>query len=204
MTTTSRRAVLAGIAATPALTVPALADHPDAQLFALYRKLTEAIARRDNLSDACSVASDRAQAIKATMPPLPDEPEPPSEFAQIWTHEPGRVFDMLSADHPLKIWERNTAAERQALYAQQYERRHFVNERAGVTAAEAAFNNAVAESNDIGAAICEINAQTINGVLVKIKTCEALDFADDPEEFWTSIAADIRRIAGADGTAVQS
>ena len=52
-------------------------------------KMTEAIARRDNLSDACSAASDRAQAIKATMPPLPDEPEPPSEFAQIWTHEPG-------------------------------------------------------------------------------------------------------------------
>ena len=70
MSKTSRRAVLAGAATLPALSLPALANgpHPDAELLALKPEWQQALDEADALTERHSAESDAYNAVRAPMP----------------------------------------------------------------------------------------------------------------------------------------
>ena len=79
MSTTSRRAILAGAAALPALSLPAVAGpHPDAELLAMEPEWQKALADADALTGR---HEGEVRAYEAARAPMPDACRPrPSEY----------------------------------------------------------------------------------------------------------------------------
>jgi hypothetical protein len=198
-TTTSRRAILAGVAALPALGTAALAatagDHPDAALFELERELAEALARQDEAEARLNERADESDRLKASWP-LPAEPQPPAAFADLWPNVTGAQLAVLPSDHPLIVWLKETEAERCEHWDEKSRRFHHCLEQSGYNKAQTAFDEAVAEAHDVGLAMCDIPARTAAGILVKVNAVDALGLEDDHEDFWESICDDIRAMAG--------
>ncbi|TIM51233.1 MAG: hypothetical protein E5Y69_06630 [Mesorhizobium sp.] len=73
-----------------------------------------------------------------------------------------------------------------------------INRESGVDVAEEAFNARVDELYKIGDRIIATPANTLEGILVKLRAVDMMDFASfaDENAVFLSIAADIRRLAG--------
>ncbi|CAN7442489.1 hypothetical protein [Mesorhizobium sp. LjNodule214] len=209
----SRRLILGAIVSVPAMgaalaaTVPAPAEHPDAELFRLDKELEAAHARMENASEENNRVGDE---IDASLPPRPlhptdwKSPPMPAHLKQLhdealkavpvvvltkggWEPEPVRAWFDANAREKAQV--KATWDEWAALRDERHREHNY-------DAREEAFNALLGVEWDIGMRICEIPAHTLEGIMVKLRVNDTLGLAAFPEnEVFVSIAADIRRLA---------
>jgi hypothetical protein len=196
-TTTTRRAILAGIAATPALSVPTLSNS-DAELLALGNKLDDAHARVLAAEIPLHETSERYERVKPQQPALP---KPPAKYAELWKTISVSQMEMLPDDHPLIVWVRDTEELRGSIFTAHLQKCKRVGEQCGVDAAEFAYNDRLTKLWEIGNKIYAMRAHGVAWLMVKLRTIEALA-DEDLGDAWKSVGADIRVLAS--GAAAQS
>ena len=194
MTTTSRRAVLAGAASLPAIAAvafPAAASGDDARLFQLERRLRIA---QDHVKKACAVADAASERYEALAPPEPETAKPPAEYAELYKRVTVGQLEVMAADHPLKVWCENTELYPASVFDPYRAECRRLKEECGVDDAEWHMERAFDVRWKIGEAILKTPAKTPAGMVVKINAVEALemDFDRGP---WDSLTADIRALA---------
>lgn len=211
----SRRiALLGGLSAAAALAVipkvhAAPADHPDAELFRLERDLEAAHARREKASEVnCRIAAE----IAASLPPRPlhpsdwHSPSMPAELREMHdaalqtaTFAEVAKYDTWKPE-PVRAWHEAVGRERDEVKATWEEWAALSNERHRERDYDALEDHHTAlldEGWDIGMRICKVPAQSLEGMMVKIRVSDLLTLEDfgDANEAFASIAADIRRLA---------
>jgi hypothetical protein len=190
----SRRAALTGAAAIAVavpVTGPAFANS-DAELFALGRKLEEALALRDAADQRQNAATKRYH-----RPAEPALPEPPEEYAALYKKITVGQMEMLAADHPLVVWHNETREEFSRVFGAHLARCHKLQDECGVTAAEDEFSERCQDLYEIGLQILAVRAQTLDGMAIKLRAVDlmSIDFDDGAKDAWDSIAADIQVLA---------
>ncbi|MER9278765.1 hypothetical protein [Mesorhizobium sp. M0522] len=209
----SRRVLLGAFAALPAgaaalvvaTPIPAEpAEHPDADLFWLYQELEEAHARTERASKVCSRAGKK---YEAALPPPPPDPNEYCENVK-WSDEVSAAWDgmtmgdyragRLPAAYQSYEWakEKEIAIRRAARDKYETERKE-LSRKFKINALEKAFDDLVDEMFKVGDRIFATPANTLEGMVIKIRTADRLDlksFAGN--DAFVSIAADIRRLAG--------
>jgi hypothetical protein len=191
-TTTTRRAVLAGAAALPALTLPAMAEQrSDRELAALERELEVAHAR---MMEASKVSSEVSERYEAMRPPEPAQPQPPAAYEELWkTITVGQVA-VLPADHPIIVWQRETEERRLAIHRKHSAKCRRMMRKCGADVAEANFDKRVDELWKIADRIFATQAHTIDGMKIKLRTVERIE-PDNLQEAWASLEKDIRALS---------
>lgn len=199
--TTSRRAFVAGVPAVAIAAVPAVAlTGDDSELLALLSD-AEAV---DRASDATAAEQERLH--KLAEPHYPPEPQwtaPPAEYAHIWEKEPSYKFEMLAADHPLKVWCATAYESERPLRQAHRDAYGKVTEQFGIREVEAQWEDQRYELDGLVRQIIATPARTLAGVLAKFRAHE-LSCAEDEESLagvLKSIEADIQAMVG---KAVQS
>jgi hypothetical protein len=197
-TSATRRAVLAGVAAMPALTASAAMASPatDHQLLVLDRELKAAHALMEAASNRCSECNERAAAMQ---PPEIAAPQPPEEIRHLWETATGYAINMLAAtqpEHPYFAWRRDTEEQRAA--ADQANRAAWLKAQhdSGSIEAQAEFDDAHEEMMAIFDEMMETPAHSVAGMLVKVEAAYLIEVQDDPGNVWESIVADFRRLGG--------
>lgn len=200
----SRRQVVLSLAASSAaattlvaISAAAGAEHPDADLFWLDEEMKEAEAQMNRANKACERVGRKADKLFPPRPAEWVEPSMPDDIRDVL----GSVLvrDLTYPErHPaaLRDWnkscEQQWAACRALLEAHQVKVDEIYRE-AGIDAAEAAYSARCAEFFRVGNRILATPANTLEGILVKLR---AADKIDAKSEALISIAADIRRLAG--------
>jgi hypothetical protein len=199
--TTSRRAVLAGAAALPALALPAMAaSQSDRELFALDRELEAAHAR---MTEAFKITSEVSERYHAMRPPTPAEPQPPAGFEDLWKTITVGQLATLPADHQINVWLRETEERRLAIRRKHSAKCQRLMRKCGVNVAEANASKLADGVWKIGKRIFATQAHTIDGIKIKFRTAERLDPDKETlEDAWASLKKDILALGGS--TAVQS
>jgi len=194
---TSRRAILAGAATLPALALSALAlpamagQRSDRELAALERELMPAHAR---MMEASKVSSEASKRYEAMRPPEPANPEPPAEYEELWKTLTVGQLGVLSADHPIVVWNRETEGRRKAIRGKYSAKCRRLMRTCGVDIAEAEFDNRVDELWQIAHRIFATQAHTIDGIKIKFRTVERMEI-DDLGDAWASLEKDIRALS---------
>jgi hypothetical protein len=199
--TTTRRAVLAGAAALPALALPAMAgQRSDRELFALERELEAAHAR---MTEAFKVSSEADERYAAMRPPQPPEPQPPAGYEELWKTITVGQLGVLPADHQIVVWQRETEEQRLAIHRKYSAKCQRLMRKCGVNVAEANASKLADEVWKIGKRIFATQAHTIDGIKIKFRTAERMDPDKETlEDAWASLEKDILALGGS--TAVRS
>jgi hypothetical protein len=200
-TTTSRRAILAGIAAVPAIatSAPALGS-PDAELLALGRSVEALKVQYEEASDLVEKLSKLAEPY---FPPPFAWSEPPAEYADLWQRTPSIAVEMLPKDHPLIVWRETTrepdSARHDAYCKVRDEAMDEVEARFGCGAAEAHQGDLCGEICETAMRILTIRAHTVEGMMVKVRAFElsALEDEESRGKALESLAHDLRAMTGA-------
>jgi hypothetical protein len=195
-TNPSRRAVIAGgaavsaLAIVPAQAVPTLSNS-DAELLALGNKLDDAHARVLAAEIPLHETSKRYERMKPQKPALL---KPPAKYAELWKTISVGQMEMLPDDHPLIVWVRDTEELRGSIFTAHFRECKRIGEQCGVDAAESAYNDRLNELWEIGNKIYAMRAHSLAGLMVKLRTVEALA-DEDLGDAWESVGADIRVLA---------
>ena len=215
-TTTSRRAILAGVAAVPVLSLPAIAieTNPDAELIALGRELEDAwAALMAHQNGPQKEISDRYHELVPREPIGLSFDKMPRKLAkQIpWFGAPGTKREYLDAGeyailkkfapkHPVVLWQDKRSKKIDAESRerdQERERRARIAEECGLKESEAEWNRLYEECWDIFDEILETPARTAAGMAVKLRSLKYVAMEDDMAEegpagdFWQSLRTDI-------------
>ncbi|TIW48112.1 MAG: hypothetical protein E5V72_08650 [Mesorhizobium sp.] len=102
---------------------------------------------------------------------------------------------------PVRAWREEIKREKaqvQAAWEEWSALRDERNREHNYDALEEAFNAVCSEEWEIGMRICAIPANTLEGMMVKLRVSDRLGLEDfeDPNEAFLSIAADIKRLSG--------
>ncbi|RWB94625.1 MAG: hypothetical protein EOQ56_30805 [Mesorhizobium sp.] len=196
----SRRQVLSLAASSAALVTGSAAtagEHTDADLFWLDQEMAEAEAQMNLANKACERVGRKADKL---FPPRPAEWKEPSMPAHLSEMMGGMLVRDLAFPEkqpaPLRDWHRVCEEQRAACRALLEEHQDKVDEiyrAAGIDAAEAAYSARSAEFFRVGDRILATPANTLAGIIVKLRAAEKIDAKS---EALVSIAADIRRLAG--------
>ena len=168
----------------------------------LFAKAQEQRAKVDAAYDHVEKVS---KAYSADVPPMPEqESEWPADIRAMFQGMTFGEFRRLAEDHPIKVWERKTKAEHEKRMAAYRSARNAANKKHGMSAAEDAAAAADAKLFKIGAEIFYRAADSLAGMLIKVRTIKllALDdgLIDDSESaHWLSLMDDITEIAEKSG-----
>jgi hypothetical protein len=193
--TTSRRAVLAGVAAVPALSLPAIAlgYEPDAKLLALGREFEAKDAEVKQANKRLHEADDRYQAVRPVRPVMP---EPPQWYLGAIRSLTVSQATVIPEDHPIKVWERENEEHRRVMldaYDAEWDK---AGKESGYEEAEAEWEGLLDELWAIGKAIFALPAHTPAGLLLKVRVAEGLEIEPDSDDgitkAWNSLVGDIR------------
>jgi hypothetical protein len=183
--------------------IDAPAEHPDAELFRLDQEMEEAFIQMNRQAKVCKKVGRRCEKLYPPRPPQWKEPDMPEEVRAAF--QAMTIKDMVHHNNKPAIyaaWSREVEEQRAANKALQdahHAKWEEINCEFGVDAAEDAFGERNNELWDIGRRIFATPATTLEGMAIKIRASDRMDlesFADENEGF-ASIAADIRRLAGA-------
>ena len=191
---TTRRAILAGAVALPALALPAMAgQQSDRELVALERELEAAHAR---MMEASKVSLEASKRYEAMMPPKPVEPQKPEGYEELWKTITVGQIGMLPADHQIVVWMRETEERRLAIHRKHSAKCRRLSRKCGVDVAEANFDKRVDELWKIAHRIFATQAHTIDGMKIKFRTVDRLEIKQDNnlEDAWASLEKDIRAL----------
>ena len=190
LATIATAAAVAPMAALPALAV--VADHNDAELFALERDLQAAHAR---MLEACKMKNVTAERSYTAMPPEPERPPLPEEYGRMYdamTVGEMRLLQKVQPDHPIVVWQRETEATFKAQMTEYRAACKKWDAETGHTAADEAFAERVSELDAIGERIFAVRATTLAGMGVKIRAYDLLEMHEhDENEGFLSLAADV-------------
>lgn len=206
----SRRAMLVGaVAAVPAIagavSAPAEmhgrlpAEHPDAELFRLDLEMAEAQARKE---EALKVESETYSKCRELHPPEMggwQDLEMPADVLAYVTAQPF-ANPKNDPEEVRAYWQARKESRKahQALQEARLEQVEAINRQGGLTAAELAYEARFEEAWEIGKRIFDTPANTLDGMMIKLRTADRLELpigAEDNEAL-ASIAADIKRLVG--------
>ncbi|RUV41417.1 hypothetical protein EOD29_22950 [Mesorhizobium sp. M1A.T.Ca.IN.004.03.1.1] len=203
----SRRAMLVGaIASIPAIAgavaAPAIATtvdtHPDAELIRLDAEMGEAHARKEA---SLKVESETYFKCAELHPPQPGKWQDPEMPADITAYIIAHPFNKPKDDPEevrayFKACEDSKAAHDASREAW-LEEVEAINRKGGLKEAELAYEACLDKAWEIGRLIFATPANTLHGMMIKLRTADRLELPVDAEnnEALASIAADIRRLA---------
>jgi hypothetical protein len=195
--TTSRRAVLAGVASVPALSLPAIAaDHPDAKLLALGRKLE---AKNTETAEAFARYSEIDDRWTAMMPTSQKMPEPPQWYQDAMASLTVSQVGSIPEDHPVIVWNRENEKHRRAILDAHEAELTRLSDELGLDDAHAEWEELFEELWEIAREVWEIPARTPAGLALKLRAAELVESTPEPDmagaEVWDSIVDDIRAMA---------
>lgn len=199
----SRRSVLGALATLPVASLPGLAEtaeHPDADLFWLDKEMEEADVQRNLAAKACRRIGKKCEKLYPPAPPQWEQPAMPDYLHKIIANS--TIHDLKrKTPEPLLAWQKALDEQRAANKALQeayLDKVDEINRESGVDAAEEALSARVDELYKIGDRIFATPANTLEGILVKLRAVDMMDFASfaDENAVFLSISADIRRLAG--------
>ncbi|MER8581729.1 hypothetical protein NKG95_24070 [Mesorhizobium sp. M1423] len=204
----NRRQVLRSLAASSAVaatlvTIPAAsaAEHPDADLFWLDQEMAEAEAQMNRANEACCRIGRKVDKLYPPQPAGWEEPRMPDDLHEMTG---GMLVRDLALPEkqpaPLRDFYKSREEQRAAHRALQeafLDKVDEINREAGVDAAEAAYRARSAEFYKVGDRILATPANTLEGIVVKLRAADKLGRCNsDENDAFISIAADIRRLAG--------
>jgi hypothetical protein len=207
-----RHAMLGAGATAAALAVTSLPAEPataDAELFQLGEKMEAAHARWEQACKAMDGASERYNALKASFlgSQVPPEPIPlPEKFrglvhGEFLTVGEAHILEKVAPNHPLLVWHRGEMDRVKRLRAEQDESlAKLSREHAELKAAGDAVEADTETLFAIAERVFAIPASTVAGMLVKLRVDQMQEVHGEDEvsdEASASIAADIKRLAGA-------
>lgn len=174
--------------------------HADSELLALDKKLKAANKRLKKASKEKNEANERMERAAALLPPIPQAPEPPSEYAHLWTKAPQYEFKALPSDHPIVVWERETRDQRDVAWKMRCDRSDELSRQCGYDEAHARWEHILHRKMlPLARKIWAIPAQTAEGMRIKLTAATLAGFVDldieREDEYWRSIRKDIRRLA---------
>ena len=212
--TMNRRGLLAAIAAVPAATasfaavaaVPnvfpnfgSIIEHPDAALFLLDKEMDKATAAMKRaLRDARRI-DKKCDKLYPPEPAKWEEPRMPEDVRKVFG---AMTMDDMTLNRPALYvaWNKEVREQRTAYDALRIAHRAKVDEiqrELGADAAEVAFEDSISAQYEVGRRILAEPANTVEGLLVKLRVADDLDLQHAAEnDALISIAADIRAIAG--------
>ncbi|RWN41636.1 hypothetical protein LRP31_06700 [Mesorhizobium mediterraneum] len=176
------------------------AEHPDADLLWLDKEMEEADVQRNLAAKACRRIGKKCEKLFPPAPPQWEPPDMPDSLRKIIGNS--TIHDLKSNPPAhLLAWRQLLDEQRAASKALQeayLDKVDEINRQSGVDAAEKALSARVDELYKIGDRIIATPANTLEGILVKLRAVDMMDFASFAAEsaVFSSIAADIRRLAG--------
>ncbi|WP_434723102.1 hypothetical protein [Mesorhizobium sp. RIZ17] len=211
-------AVLAGVAvssrralAEGASGVAGEDKHPDAELFRLEKEMDEASERVKKLERSQNRKSKSAAKAAGPRPLHPHDWKEPAMPRDLWEMNRSALDRSTFAEvrdgtdwipAPVAAWQREVARQRELVKAEwnAYGERHAEQLRlAGYDGGEPAFKEACDEEWQIGMQILTVVANTLEGIMVKVKVGDRLGLGDFAEnDAYNSIVADLRRLARAE------
>ncbi|MBZ9981349.1 hypothetical protein LB521_09275 [Mesorhizobium sp. BR-1-1-8] len=205
----NRRRLLLGLAAAStaaaAITVaPGVhsaepAAHPDAALFLLDKEMDKATAAMNRALKAARRIDKKCDKLFPPEPPIWEEPAMPEDVRTAFNAM--TVQDLVDNRAAIYVaWCKEVGEQRAAHKALRAAHRAKVDEiqrEFGADTAEDVFNESVSAQYDVGERILATPANTVEGLLVKLRVADDLDLHHAAEnDALVSIAADIRRWAG--------
>ncbi|RWK81604.1 MAG: hypothetical protein EOR45_31935 [Mesorhizobium sp.] len=206
----NRRRLLLGLAAAStaaaalAVAPPAhsavLGEHPDAELFRLEQEMDKASAAMNRALKACQRIDRKCDKLFPPNPPKWEEPDMPEDVRVAF--QAMTVKDMGTINRPAiyAAWSNEVKEQKAAHEALRVAHCAKVDEiqlKFGVGAAEDAFDASVSALYAVGRRILATPANTLGGLLVKLRVADNLDLQHAVEnDALVSIAADIRRWTG--------
>jgi hypothetical protein len=196
---------MAGAAAIPALSLPAIAEaNPDAELIALGEKLKHAVAAWHVHAEAGpSEAEDRYQRLKPPDPEVTQFPELPDELKKLFpdiTMGQLEAVKKVAPDHPIVAFYDNYEMHPSwRAWSNECAR---LSEECGIAEIEIDGNELFDTYMEILDQILEIPARTLAGMAVKVEAAhitglvEATDLAGAFGGVWESLCNDIEAKAG--------
>ena len=191
---TTRRAILAGAAALPALSIPAIASAADGPIFALERELVAAL---DRAKEGFNISHEAAARFDALKPAEPETPQPPAEYAGLYKKITHGEFEMLPEAHPLVVWNRETRETRDTISGNYRRECDRLSRECGLDEAEENASDLSHAAFEIGERIFASRARTTEGLMVKFRTVSRLGLEDDLSGAWASIRQDIEEMSNA-------
>jgi hypothetical protein len=194
----TRRTALKGVAALAVATVApatAIAATSDAELFRLEARLNKAWAAWKATDDPVNKAEKRYFATTDRTPFVEEEmpPDLDAMFLGLTIAEHAK----MPASHPIKAWFQAAADRRAAWNAEREAADATAREASGLDDAEAIRDAAWETVREITNAIFDTPADTLAGVMVKVRADEAYSIDEADHEGFASIVADLRGIAAA-------
>jgi len=195
----------ATIAGSVPLAETALASsHPDAELFRLFAKLRQKHHEVEKAIADCEAANERMKAELAHLPALPAEPRPPAEYSEDWKTITVGQMKMLPEDHPLVVWDRESAPEWTEWNKLSRARDRKASKLSGYTAAERRFNDIYGQEMEIGDEIFAMPALTIEGLSIKVQAMKVLNLDSEIMPECSSILENILAQAGLHSEAIDA
>ncbi|RWH93737.1 MAG: hypothetical protein EOQ89_04880 [Mesorhizobium sp.] len=178
----------------------ALSEHPDAELFRLDQEMEAAHARMNQQAKVCKRIDRKCDKLFPPNPPKWEEPDMPEDVRLAF--QAMTVKDMGTINRPAiyAAWSNEVKEQEAAHEALRVAHRAKVDEiqlKFGVGAAEDAFDASVSALYAVGRRILATPANTLEGLLIKLRVADNLDLQHAVEnDALVSIAADIRRWTG--------
>ncbi|TPN45324.1 hypothetical protein FJ976_24120 [Mesorhizobium sp. B1-1-9] len=199
-----RLALLGGLSAAAALAVmprahAAPAEHPDAELFRLDKEMDKAAAAMKEALRACRRLDKKCAKLYPPAPANWEEPRIPEDAREAFAT--ATIGDTWGGKLPpiYAAWRKGVGEQRTAYEALRIAHRAKVDDiqrEVGADAAEEAFEASISAQYDVAGRILALPANTLAGVLVKLRMADTMDLQSACEnDALVSIAADIRRLA---------
>ncbi|RWX70523.1 hypothetical protein EN780_03110 [Mesorhizobium sp. M4B.F.Ca.ET.089.01.1.1] len=196
---------------TPSPSVANAVEHPDAELFRLEAEMEVASARLKKIERAQARRSKKAERAAGPRPLTPDawERKQPGMPEDLWQMNQSALQNATVADlkegtwrpAPVAEWQNQRDQERALVEAEwaQFKNKHQEQLRLlGYETGEPEFKDACDQEWEVGMRIFAVPAQTIDGMMVKLRANDRLKLEDydNANAAHASIAEDIRRLAG--------
>ncbi|RWM72032.1 MAG: hypothetical protein EOR81_30590 [Mesorhizobium sp.] len=202
-----RLALLGGLSAAAALAAlprahATPAEHLDAELFRLDREMEEAEARMEAASDANCRAGSMCEKLYPPRPPEWKRPSTPDHVLDILADMSFNDRKAEQQPEPVRAWYKACAeqkSESEALWKAYKTKVEEIDCEAGMDGLEDAYNDSVDAMWQVGHRIFATPADTLDGIIIKIRAGDRMG-APDANEAFLSIAADVRRLAAAEAT----
>jgi hypothetical protein len=202
---TSRRTILVGAAALPALSLPAIASvaDPDATIKALFKELEAGVAKWHAYVDGPQKEAEvRYDSI---CPPATDEfsKMPANLLKQIprYKGDKNRNIDLtageyaimkrLAPKHPVVVWYDQQLKSHMRKWTARHKSAERAREQSGLDAAEKEQARLFDAYLKIYDQIKAAKAHTLAGVQIKVRAAKLVSMEPDESDEWTSISADI-------------
>jgi hypothetical protein len=203
--TSTRRAMLAGAAAIPALSLPAFAEaNPDAELVALGEELKRALAAwlAYNETGPGKKYQDRYERLKPPEPEVPAYPQMSDELKRLFPDDitTGQLeaVKKIAPDHPIVVFYDNY--EMHPAWKAYGEECSRLQKECGGEAIDDEDEKLSDKYFELYRLILKTPARSVAGLLVKIEAAQTLDGDRDcdgsvVDRSWLSMRRDIRAMA---------